>query len=101
MSEASLAEAVATAVRTVPGVAELSAGPFGAVATYLPGERISGVAVRDAEVEIHLVATIHRPLPELLARVRAAVEPLAGAREVAVTVDDIVLDDEDAPDATT
>ncbi|MCG5214450.1 hypothetical protein [Streptosporangium sp. KLBMP 9127] len=87
-----LVQAVVKAVEGCPDVARLSPGPFGAVATYLPGIRISGVAVRDDEVEIAIVARHGRPLPAIADQVRQAVGPLLEGRPVNVTIDDVVTD---------
>ncbi|HEY3686540.1 MAG TPA: hypothetical protein VGL93_26135 [Streptosporangiaceae bacterium] len=87
--DATRAHAVADAALACPGVAALTGGPYGAVATYLPGGRIEGVALRDTEIEVRLVARYGIPLPEVAARVRAAVGPLAGGRDVAVVIDDL------------
>ncbi|MET9069207.1 hypothetical protein ACWDR1_25625 [Streptosporangium sandarakinum] len=84
MSE--LAHEVADAVRHCPGVAGLSGGPFGAVATYLPGEKVPGVAVRDDQVEVSIVVRPGRPLPEIAEDVRAALAPLVGGRPVNVHI---------------
>ena len=54
-----LAEAVAAAVLAHPGVARLSGGPFGTIASYLPGRRVIGVRLplEDTDpVEIAVVA---------------------------------------------
>ncbi|HEY3687421.1 MAG TPA: hypothetical protein VGL93_30570 [Streptosporangiaceae bacterium] len=83
------ARLIADAVLACPDVAALSRGPFGTVATYLPGAFVGGVAVRDDEVEVHVVAHYGRPVPEIAARVRDIVTPYAGDREVTVVVDDI------------
>ncbi|MQA95439.1 MAG: hypothetical protein GEV11_12600 [Streptosporangiales bacterium] len=82
---------IATAVLGVPGVAGLTAGPLGVVATYLPGERVDGVAVRDDEVEVDIVAEYGRPLPPLAERVRAVVRPLSAGRTVTVVVADLAV----------
>ncbi|GHH70527.1 hypothetical protein GCM10017673_22550 [Streptosporangium violaceochromogenes] len=84
MSE--LAHEIADAVRHCPDVAGLSGGPFGTVATYLPGERVSGVAVREDEVEVSIIARYGRPLPEIADEVRAALAPLVGDRPVNVYI---------------
>lgn len=60
VSDIALADAVALAVRGVPGVADLSAGSSGPVATYGPGRSVAGVAVYhptlDAiAIEVHVV----------------------------------------------
>ncbi|MEV7012737.1 hypothetical protein [Streptosporangium sp. NPDC051022] len=84
MSE--LAHEIAEAVRNCPDVADLSGGPFGTVATYLPGERVSGVALRENEVEVSVVVQPGRPLPEIADEVRAALAPLVGDRPVNVHI---------------
>lgn len=84
MSE--LAHEIADAVRRCPGVADLSGGPFGTVATYLPGEKIPGVALRDDAVEISIVVQPGRPLPEIADEVRTALAPLVGGRPVNVHI---------------
>jgi Protein of unknown function (DUF322). len=88
-----LARRVAERVVACPGVAELSGGPFGAVATYLPGGLVRGVALRDGEVEIHVIARYGRPMPEIGMAVRDAVSDLVGGRRVDITIDDITIDD--------
>src|SRR5690606_24097024 len=69
-SYADLARALAERVRACPDVADLAAGPFGTIATYLPGGKVSGVAVRPGEVEIAIVARYGRPLPRIAEEVR-------------------------------
>ncbi|TDE59544.1 hypothetical protein E1295_02690 [Nonomuraea mesophila] len=81
---------IAERVRACPGVAGLSGGPFGTVATYMPGERLLGVAVNEREVRIAVVARMDRPLPDTADEVRRAVTDLAGDRRVDVRIDDIV-----------
>jgi hypothetical protein len=81
-----LADEVAGAVRRCPDVAELSSGPFETVATYLPGRTVSGVALRDDEVEVSIVVRQGRPLPEIADEVRAAIAPLVGGRPVNVHI---------------
>ncbi len=65
---------------------DLSGGPFGTVATYLPGERLPGVALREDEVEISIVARMGRPLPEIADGVRAAIAPMVGDRPINVHI---------------
>jgi uncharacterized alkaline shock family protein YloU len=78
-SEVSSAQAIAAAVREVPGVADLSTGRFAEVATYGAGERVRGLIVRNSpaglDVEVHVCAryTPALVLDDLAARVREAV----------------------------
>ena len=81
---------IADRARVCAGVTDLSAGPFGTTVTYLPGERLPGVAVTDDEVEISVVAELGRPLPELAEQVRRAVTDLAGGRRINVRIHDVV-----------
>jgi hypothetical protein len=83
---ADLADEVAGVVRRCPDVADLSNGPFATVATYLPGRKVSGVALRDDEVEVSIVVRQGRPLPEIADEVRAAIAPLVGGRPVNVHI---------------
>ena len=72
------------------GVAGLSGGLIDTVATYLPGERLTGVSADDHEVNIAIVARLDRPLPETAEEVRRAVADLAGDRLVNIRIDDVV-----------
>ena len=59
---------LAAAVRAHPGVARLDGGPFGTVASFLPGRRrVDGVriGVGDEPVELAVVARSGMPLPQL------------------------------------
>jgi len=87
-----LAELVAEAALGCPDVVSLSGGMVGEVATYLPGRRVTGVRVRDAVVEVHVVARYGPPMDEIGAQVRAAATPFVGDRMVAVTIDDLAVD---------
>lgn len=84
--EAGLAHGIADAVRRCPDVVDLSGGPFGTVATYLPGERVPGVALHEDGIEVSVVVKLGRPLPEIADEVRAAVVPMAGDRPVNVHI---------------
>jgi uncharacterized alkaline shock family protein YloU len=86
---AGLADRIAAAAASCPGVAGLTQVPGRPVATYLPGRTVSGVAVRPAEVEICVVARYGPPLPQVAAQVRQAVEPLVPGRVVDVVIADI------------
>jgi len=91
LGEAAFADAVAAVVRSQPGVARLSGGKNGEVATYLPGRRVSGVRITDAAVEIHLVARWVPSLPDLADDLRAAIAPMAGNRLVGVFIEDVEI----------
>lgn len=91
---AELAGRIAAAALDVDSVAGLHAGRFGEVATYLPGQRITGVRVGET-IEVHIVVDTAL-LPRATAvtaigdEVRARAEQLAG-RPVTVVVADILI----------
>ncbi|GAA0209728.1 hypothetical protein GCM10009527_002050 [Actinomadura nitritigenes] len=87
--EGRLVERVAEAVAGCRSVAGLTAGPRARIMTYRAGRPFAGVAVRDAEIEVGVVALVERPLPETAEDVRRAVRPLAGDRPVHVLIGDI------------
>ncbi|WP_132992643.1 Asp23/Gls24 family envelope stress response protein [Gordonia zhaorongruii] len=86
----SLADTVAEAALAVPGVTELHPGLFGEVATYFPGRRVAGVALRDEDGEVHIVADVTSDLQAVAAQVRDIAEKLTGL-QIAVTVEDITM----------
>lgn len=89
-----LADRIASAVAGCPGVAALATGPL---ATYLPGRTVAGVAIRDTDVQIAVIARYGPPLSEVAAQVRAAVAPLVPGLRLDVHIDDIQLDDDRLP----
>jgi hypothetical protein len=99
-SEVDLAQAIAAAVRAVPGVADLSPGRFGEVATYGVRERVRGVMVRQTaeslDVEVHVCARYagSLALTELAALVRESIRQSVGASGAGtVSQTDVVFDD--------
>lgn len=89
ITETELADQVAAATLTVPGVAGLHSGPFGEVATYLVGRRVEGVRLRADEAEVHAAITFGTDIEGVAAAIRTAVEPLV-AVPVRVTIEDVV-----------
>lgn len=89
--DVTLADRIAAAVGACPAVARLGAGRVGEVATYLPGRRVAGVAVRDEAVELSVVGSSTATAKDLLAQVRAAVGPLLAGRRLDVAFADIEL----------
>ncbi len=83
------AEALAALVTSCPGVASLSGGILGEVATYLPGRRIRGIRLEGSTVEVHVVALWGTPLPPIADQVRAVCQPFARGRPIDVYVDDL------------
>lgn len=80
-------EDVAAAVLEHPAVLRLHGGPFGSIASYLPGRRVWGVRLGDP-VEIAVVVSLGTPFGEIAdgiaARVRAVLADDALAVEVTV-----------------
>ncbi|MFD6093293.1 hypothetical protein ACFWGN_14330 [Oerskovia sp. NPDC060338] len=72
----------------VPGVVRLHPGDLGEVATYLPGRAVTGVRLRPDEVEVHLVVSPERPIPEVAGRVHEAVRAVVSV-PVHVFVEDV------------
>jgi hypothetical protein len=87
------ADLIAEQVAGCRSVARMSAGPFGEVATYLPGRRVPGVRIGDGRVEVHVVACWGVSVPNLAAEVRAVLCRVAGGRPVDVHVDDVDVPD--------
>jgi hypothetical protein len=89
--KSALAQAVASAVSAVPGVARLASGPLVETATYFPGGKVAGIRIGD-QVEIHLVASV-LPLPPLIEKVTATATGVLAthgdSRPVRVIVEDL------------
>ncbi|UVS78025.1 hypothetical protein [Actinokineospora sp. UTMC 2448] len=85
-----IADRLAAAVLAHPAVVRLDGGPFGTVATALPGRRVVGVGV-DARggVEVAVVLTADRPIPAVTAELRELVRGVAGGVPVDVHVSDV------------
>jgi hypothetical protein len=83
------AEQIATAVSAVPAVAALSGGRLGGVGTYLPGRRVTGVVLREDDLEVHVVGRYGVPAAQIAAEVRQAAEPYVGDRTVHVIIEDL------------
>lgn len=92
-----LADAVAARVAEHPSVVALDAGPFGTVATHLPGRRVVGVTIDDtgATVQLGVVVRLDTPLPQLVVELRQWVSTVTGAATVHVLVADIVTGEPD------
>lgn len=90
---AGLAETVAAAVAAHPAVARLDGGPFGVIATHLPGRRLLGVRIGEGDepVELSVVLYPHRPIPEVVGALRREVSRMCGGAAVDITVSDLEL----------
>ncbi len=83
-----IADSVAAAALSVPGVTRLHTGSFGEVATYLPGRRVEGVRLQGGSTEVHLVLRPEVDLLRTAEAVRAVVTALVGGT-VDVFVEDL------------
>lgn len=92
-----LAEAIADRVREHPSVAGLHGGPFGTVTSYLPGRKVVGVRIDEADgsVQLSVVARLGVPLPQVVAELRDWVTTVAGPVPVDITIADLSMGDED------
>ena len=82
-------DAVAAIVRGCAGVSALDGGPFGEVASYLPGRTVPGVAVDDSRIRVQVRSEWGVPAADVAALITAALAPLAGPRPVDVAIADI------------
>ena len=96
-SDADLADAVATAAASVPGVTGLNAGRFGEVATFAAGRRIVGVRLHDHSGEVHIEVTLDRSVMDTAEDVRRTVEKVAG-RSMTVVVEDVSMGEDVGPE---
>lgn len=85
---------IAAAVCAHPAVARLDGGPFGAVASLLPGRRVEGVRVGadNDPVELAVIARLGTPLPQVGAELGEIVQRLCGPVPVEVTFSDVEID---------
>jgi len=92
-----LAERVSAVVLSFPGVVGPHGGRFNDIATFRPGGRLVGVRIGEGAepVEVGVVLGLDRPLPEVVAGLRAAVSGLCGGAAVDITVGDLSLGPDD------
>ena len=82
-------DAVASAVRACPGVSDLAGGRFGDATSYLPGRRLTGVAVRDDAVRISVRAKWGVAATDLFDQITLALTPIASKRRIEVVIAEI------------
>ncbi len=85
------ASAVRRAALSSPHVAALHPGEHGEAATYLPGDRVVGVQVRNDSVVVHVVSRWGAAADDVIRDVRAAVRPAAGGRRIDIVLADVQL----------
>jgi hypothetical protein len=82
-------DAIAAIVRGCAGVSALDGGPFGEVASYLPGRTVPGVAVDDSRIRVQVRSQWGVPVADVAALITTALAPLTGPRPVDVAIADI------------
>ena len=93
-----LARRIRQSALDTEGVAAISKGGPTEVATRWVGEKVVGVRVSKARVEVHVVARYPSgfPIAALAQRLRDNLEPLLGGRRLDVVVDDLAMAQDDA-----
>ena len=88
-----VSERIAEALLAHPAVAALSAGPFGTVATYLPGRRLNGVVMGEGDepTRVSVVLRFGAPVRVTADELRRIVARISGARRVDVVVTDLEM----------
>jgi hypothetical protein len=83
--------AVADAVLAHPSVLRLDGGPFGVVASHLPGRRLPGVriGVGDEPTEVAVVVALGTPFDRLADEIAGRVRAVLGPVPVDVTFSDV------------
>jgi hypothetical protein len=92
-----LARAAAQAALATDGIYSMGTGRYAEVATYEGSEKVSGVAVRPDEIEVHVVARypLPKPIPQIANDVRERISLQGGNRKTTVVFEDIeVVQDE-------
>ncbi|GAA4796389.1 hypothetical protein GCM10023200_35580 [Actinomycetospora chlora] len=86
-------ERIAEALLAHPAVAALSGGPFGTIASYLPGRRLPGIVLGDGEEPDRVAVVLHfgAPVEITAAELRRIVAAESGNRRVDVTVTDLEM----------
>jgi hypothetical protein len=82
-------DAVAAAVRACPAVDDLYSSTTEAIASYLPGRRVTGVRVGDDFVLVSVRLRWGVPVPELAAQLRGTVSALVAPRRLDIVVADV------------
>jgi len=82
-------DAVASAVRACPGVSDLADSRFGDATTYLPGRRVTGIAVKGETVRVSVRAKWGVPASDLLDQITAALMPSLADRRIELVVAEI------------
>ena len=95
-----LARQIRQSTLDTDGVAAISKGRATEIATRWLGEKVVGVGVSQARVEVHVVARYPGgfPIAELAERLRDNLEPLVGGRRLDVVVDDLLIAHDNATD---
>ena len=82
-------DAVASAVRACAGVSDLADGRFGDATSYLPGRRVTGIAVKGETVRVSVRAKWGVPASDLLDQITAVLMPSLADRRIELVVAEI------------
>jgi hypothetical protein len=93
-------DALAAAISACPSVARLGSGRSGAIATYLPGRRVTGVRLAADRIAVEVVARWQFPIATVANDVRQVGAAIAPGRRVDVTITDIEVPGEAAAPAS-
>jgi hypothetical protein len=96
------ADAVAEAVLAHPSVLRLDGGPFGSIASHLPGRRLPGVRIGagDEATEVAVVVALGVPFGRLADEIAVRVRTVLGPVPVDVTFSDVGAAAEEPPAPT-
>lgn len=86
---------IAAAAEACPSVARLHPGP---AAAYLPGKRVPGVSITEDTVTVHVDLAYPATAATLGRELRAGLAGLLAGRQLAISVEDIVLPGDPTPD---
>ena len=83
-----VAEALSADIENIPGVAGFTGGPFGIVALYYPGVKLTGLDVKDGRLHVHVSydAASHVPIPAVAQSIRDAAAHRNGLGSMPVDV---------------
>jgi hypothetical protein len=85
-------DAVAAAVRACPAVDDLYSSTSEAIASYLPGRRVTGVRVGADSVLVSVRLRWGVAVPELAAQLRGALSALVAPRRLDIAVADVSVE---------
>ena len=82
---------IAARIDLGPSIARRSAGPTGLAVAYLPGQRLTGLRLRDDRLEVHVVMAWPATIDDVMLDLSLAVHDLWDPALVDLVVDDLAL----------